>query len=510
VPFADFADANPNYITNLWKPFNNKGYVTKLCRHHLAQVGKNRRILSIPNPINQLRLVQAMEQHFKLIFSAAGVSPISASKPHLTYTQARAIWPLRNFQTIPAEKAKARAVARYIVTTDVARFFSSIYTHSIPWALHGKSASKANRGPGLVGNILDKILREMQDGQTMGIPIGPDTSHVIAEIILSSVDERACGDCKGFRWFDDYEISGLTKGACETALVRLERALFEYELEINAGKTMIRELPLPIEDDWVPILRDFKFRAGRDPQWKDLNSFFSAAFHHAARHSGKTVLRYAVRKLHGAKLHVSNWRHAQRLMAQAATHEPEVLPHVLGCLNYYERIGYTIDRELLSKLLETISIKYSERYVASEVAWAVWGFLQFGMVIPTHCVERALLLADDVVSLLLLDARRRGLIEKQRLLSSLGACIDARAFNNDHWLLAYEGVRKGWLRPPIAHCVSFKANPHVTALLESKVFFYDDKWLPDASARHIFGTPSWLLYQLPEVDEGLVEDVLQP
>lgn len=133
--FADFADANPNYIQRLWNPFPpDKGYWTKLVRHHLAEVGRNRRILSIPNPINQLRLVQALEIHFVQVFTAAGMSPISASKPHFQYSQPRAILPQRGFASISRLKAKARAVARYILKTDVTRFYPSIYTHSIAWA----------------------------------------------------------------------------------------------------------------------------------------------------------------------------------------------------------------------------------------------------------------------------------------------------------------------------------------------------------------------------------------
>lgn len=508
--FAHFAANNPTYIQNLWAPFANQPYITKLVRHHLAQAGKNRRILSIPNPINQLRLVQAIDQHFTQIFTAAGLSNISASKPHFNYSSPRAIWPQRNFETIPRAKAKARAVARYILKTDISRFFPSIYTHSIPWALHTKAVAKVNRGPALIGNVLDKILREMNDGQTVGIPIGPDTSLVIAELILGAVDSVACQNCSGFRWYDDYEISAATKGDCETQLVELERALLSYELELNASKTSITELPLPIEDQWVHVLREFSFRTSKTAQLKDLNQFFSLAFQYSEDGSRKSVLRYAVRKLHGAKVHVGNWEHVQRLIAQAASHEPEVLPHVLGCLNFYECTGYTIDRRLLEKLLSHICRKYAKRFVGSEVAWCIWGFLQFNIDIPQDCVSEAVKIEDDVVSLLLLDARRRGLVADKSSLSDLRLIVDGNAFEGDHWLLAYEGMKRGWIRPDPGNRAAFNANPHVQALRAADVNFYKRNWTVDATARHIYGTPGWLLYQLANVpDIDLVEDTVQ-
>lgn len=503
--FADFADAKPNYIQNLWSPFSpKKGYVTKLVRHHLAVVGRNRRVLSIPNPINQLRLVQALEMHFAQVFTAAWKSPISASKPHFQYSQARAIVPQQDFTGISRLKAKARAVARYILITDVTRFYPSIYTHSISWALHTKEVAKKNKGPNLAGNVLDKIIREAQDGQTIGIPIGPDTSLVIAEIILSAVDNDACGAGLGFRSYDDYELPGVTKGQCEQALVRLETALFEKELVGNVSKTEILELPMAIEDEWVAVLRKFEFGRTASAQLKDLNAFFSRAFEFAGRFAGKPVLRYAVAMMRSTPIHTANWQQVQRLMAQAATHEPEVLPWALACLNYYETESFPVDRELLQKLLEEVLRGYAARKLGSEVAWCIWGFLQFGIDIPANCVELAVALGDDVVSLILLDARRKGLINAKRALSHLGKVVDRRAFEEEHWLLAYEGIRKGWLRPRGSGVAAFRANAHVTDLLQSGVTFYDSRWTADATARHIFGTPPWLLYQLPseEDEEG--------
>ena len=46
--FAHFAVANPNYIRRLWNPFPPKrGYVTKLVRHHLAEVGRSGQLLAV-------------------------------------------------------------------------------------------------------------------------------------------------------------------------------------------------------------------------------------------------------------------------------------------------------------------------------------------------------------------------------------------------------------------------------------------------------------------------------
>ena len=91
------------------------------------------------------------------------------------------------------------------VKTDVSRYYGTIYTHIIPWIIHTKTVAKSKRkDTTLLGNLLDKNLREGNSGQTLGIPIGPDTSLVIAEIIGCTLDEMVQKKfktaIKGFRY----------------------------------------------------------------------------------------------------------------------------------------------------------------------------------------------------------------------------------------------------------------------------------------------------------------------
>lgn len=65
---------------------------------------------------------------------------------------------------------------RCLVKTDVKNFYPSIYTHSIPWALHGKKYirnAKRRYDYSFIGNKLDKLFQSANDQCTNGIPIGP-------------------------------------------------------------------------------------------------------------------------------------------------------------------------------------------------------------------------------------------------------------------------------------------------------------------------------------------------
>src|SRR5690606_16287800 len=92
----------------------------------------------------------------------------------------------------PLHRARVRANGRFLVKADIQRFFPSIYTHSLPWALMGKANAKqmlTNKTlKGTWQDQLDMFVRSTANNQTVGIPIGPDTSRLLAEVILSSVD----------------------------------------------------------------------------------------------------------------------------------------------------------------------------------------------------------------------------------------------------------------------------------------------------------------------------------
>lgn len=80
---------------------------------------------------------------------------------------------------------------KYIIQTDIKNFYPSVYTHSIAWAFETKAniRSSNNRFDNkLLGNRLDKLFQNANDGCTNGLPIGPVVSDLICEVILSAID----------------------------------------------------------------------------------------------------------------------------------------------------------------------------------------------------------------------------------------------------------------------------------------------------------------------------------
>lgn len=135
----------------------------------------------------------------------------------------------------------------YLFITDISDCYPSIYTHSIPWALHGEAFAKNhdNRGNEYLGNVIDKKIREMSFNQTNGIPQGSVLMDFIAEMVLGyadailSVKLKRAGilDYHIIRYRDDYRIFVNNQQDGENILKKLSDILRRLGLRLNVHKT---------------------------------------------------------------------------------------------------------------------------------------------------------------------------------------------------------------------------------------------------------------------------------
>ena len=125
------------------------------------------------------------------------------------------------------------AGAKFVVEADIAACFPSIYTHSIPWALHNKDeARKSSSLTKLAGNLLDKCTQNTHDRQTNGLLIGPHASNIISEIILTRIDIELQANKykKVMRYVDDYRYFADHYEEAELFVKELGLNLRAYEM----------------------------------------------------------------------------------------------------------------------------------------------------------------------------------------------------------------------------------------------------------------------------------------
>lgn len=450
--------------------FNDTKLRTRPCLHNFARVGSLRRRLGIPNPIAHYNLSKVIADNWGTLDQKIRLSQLSRSYP-LPNHAGRALPSVK--EDLIALRAHQRATARFLLKADITRFYHSIYTHSIAWAVHSKPTAKTNHGLGLLGNLLDFWIRNGQDGQTLGIPIGPDTSLVIAELILSAVDRalvQKVPKLRGFRFIDDYELTFSTRSNAEFALGYLQEVMSEFELALSAEKTSLIELPSTIEPEWTRDLRDYAMRPVGKGQATDIVGFFDRAYLLARLNPGKNVLAYAIGRLRSVVIAPTNWQLYQDLLFQAVLAEPGTIVPALRELQEYQQVGFSVDSVALTDVVN-IQVAYQAPIGhGSEVAWAMWAAIEFGVTLTKQAAESVSNMNDCVVALLVLDAQARGLVPVGLDTTGWQNAMTADELYGENWLLAYEANVKGWLPTASDHVAQ---DPNFGWLKSLNVEFYD-------------------------------------
>jgi hypothetical protein len=443
--FANYVNSNRG---NLPANFTNHNKTAKLLRHSIPRVGISRRRVSVPNPICFYDLCQTIENNWPAIRQQTSTSKLSKSYPKVGTAQGRAIVRYYMDRELTDFRIDLRSTSRYILVTDIAQFYPSLYTHSIPWAVHGKPFAKRNRSIAHFGNLLDKCVSNGQDGQTAGIPIGPDTSLVLAELVLSAFDNILVGllpNQRMFRYVDDFEIGCKSHSEAEEILALIQETLNEFELQINLLKTKILELPVPLNSPWVTQLRHFPFRDTLGGERSDLVTYFDAAFRLASENPDDHVLKYAIKRLGSIKINPKNWYLVENFLLQSVMVEPGVFLAALSELINQHKENYTINIDSLREVINFQIAAKSPLGQVNEVAWALWAAIFWNIEIDEDAAKALSNVKDSFVALLSLDADNSGLIPSGLDTTNWKQYMVQPELYGSQWLLAYEANLKGWL-----------------------------------------------------------------
>jgi len=143
---------------------------------------------------------------------------------------------------------------------DISKCFDSIYTHSISWALLNKEIVKDTLPDSdtTFAGMFDKLMQNLNYGETNGIIIGSEFSRIFAELILQQIDRIVYQelmkqgkihkrDYEVFRYVDDYFVFYNDEATIETihSLYKLE--LRKYKMYLNDSKAKLYEKPIITE-----------------------------------------------------------------------------------------------------------------------------------------------------------------------------------------------------------------------------------------------------------------------
>lgn len=271
-----------NRVLRDWEALNQQPPKTIPETWSIPRIGRQRRRLAIVNPVSQTLLSDEICKNWASIKRYLLSSKISLHIPDIVDYSERAI-PPPDFTAIDLRRQEVGARYSHMLVSDISRFYGTVYTHVVPWALHGKHWCKANMHSEpftrCAGNQIDVKVRKGQDNQTISIPIGPDTSRIISEIVAIGIEKSFLEASKlssgrVFRYVDDWFIGFDAAGEAEDAVSHLSSACNQFELELNAEKTRVIEPATPLSQLWPMELQSINVSRSKLRQARELTQYF--------------------------------------------------------------------------------------------------------------------------------------------------------------------------------------------------------------------------------------------
>ena len=413
------------------------------------------RTMGIPNPMQYERLCQTLrdnwpkiQQHFQSNTCGQDykISRIHIRKIHDKKTQKLKpqLFEMNydNWKTDGTPEndllMQGMTAAKYVIHADISTFFPGIYTHSLPWAFVGKGIAKADRKTTKWYNKIDSACQNIKNGETHGLLIGPHTSNLLSEIILTVIDKKLYDS--GFRFvrhIDDYDCYVENYEKAQLFLNALEHELRQFDLPLNYKKTRIEELPISSTKHWKHRLNSVQMVSQKGyTTYSEINRFIDVAIQLAEEEKDSAVLKYAIKVLAGNEKVSENGKASakKRLM-----HLAILYPYLLPLMEQYVFTPFEVAKEEIKAFSETLYIDSFRINNYEGVMYALYFGIRYGFEIRgLNCGE--MIRTGDCLCLLFawLYFKNKGgteLIALEQEAKTLSVAAMDR-----YWLFCYEAL----------------------------------------------------------------------
>lgn len=445
---------------------------SKLIEFSIAKGIYSRRKLEIPNPKQYLDLSNPIIDNWKILKSLFDISEFSSSKPVLfdavrTLRTKSKTW--NNFKFEVIQKSFGKKVE---LRLDILNFYPTIYTHSIPWSILGKTDAKKyfnlkntrkvyfdsilphDKKAKLyhLGDSLDTLIRNCNEKQSIGIPIGPDISFLLAELIGCRLDyeiKQSIADIphECVRYYDDYYFYFNTIGDADNVLKKVQKILYEFRLETNEFKVSINELPFKYVADWSVTLSNFRFSSANN---YELRNYFSQLFFllNENKPLSSWIINYGLQRFEYGNVIVKkdHFNMFLTFLLQILLFDSSNIDQIFKIILSYEYYLNVKRKEKICEVLEQIIVEHAVLNHSFEVSWSLWFLKSFKIKCKREVLTSVLNSNDSISKMIALDIIESKLFTGRKpALSNLSKLLDSKSLFNDDWLIAYETYRKNWL-----------------------------------------------------------------
>jgi hypothetical protein len=437
---AKYRDSLLGDFSNIPKSKNGKewyfSYYSSPSTIYFPQFGRHDRKHHIINPVNFFYISKELADCWIQIRKLLNASKLSASSLVFNWTAGRSLLKM-DFEQRNRRIANISVRNSMLLVSDIARFYHSIYTHALAWAIHTKPVAKKDHSLSLLGNRLDTLSRNAQDGQTIGIPVGPDTSRVLAELVGVAID-RDLKDAENLnsgdamRFVDDIVIGCPSREAGERLKSSLRRIVHSYELEINEQKTEIRGALGLNYSSWRHEIAAVLPGFGAKPDKLEL--YFDRVKFISNQNPGENVLRYALKISRAVFTFASEWKVIEDYLLLTYRVNSTTLPTIVEIIVNRNKEKGDIDKDKLLAFIHSNMPRLCEMDKHGELSWILFLASELSLQIRVKYLHPVFALANPVSALQVCHLASKSLVDKPIDRSYWNSFLTPEGLVSEMWL----------------------------------------------------------------------------
>ncbi|WP_108781440.1 RNA-directed DNA polymerase [Pontivivens insulae] len=413
---------------------------TEYVRYSGTKHDGSRRFFGTPNIVSYFHVSSFIWKNWGHFEANYALSSYSIGTPKIMDEGEERAIKVPSLSELSKRASKNLRYAPFVLKADIAQCFPSIYTHSIAWAAHGIEESKLDTNKDSSSNFfnaLDFFVRNGQRGNTRGVLVGPDAYRLIAEFVLSKIDDelsKVVGDMVvgAVRHVDDYYIGLRTEHEAQSVLSHLREVLATFELNLNDQKTKIHSSLDPINDLWAQRLRDhmnfFEFHLAHNRLERGITEAVTSA-----RDLGSdSPIKILFRSFDEVRVYNSpGWDFGEQNIQRIVQKHPHAIDYACLLVAKRKARGLAVDTEGWLAVAEIVVRRSLALNHHHEAIWLVWLLFVCDIPVPVPMVEELAKSKNAHIRALLAQAHVDGKLTRKPKLA-LGARLSSVDAN---WLV---------------------------------------------------------------------------
>jgi hypothetical protein len=306
------------------------------------------------------------------------------------------------------------------------------------------------------------------------LPVGPDTSRLIAEVVASGIDNELAQivqieDQDASRYIDDYTIAVASGQSGDSVIAAVRRAAAIFELELNNDKSEVQHTSKRFPTGWKQAA------LAHIPRNEKSNNSFLRFLYETGRlcneHPELNVEKFAFQNARSSFVNADEWGGLQSHLINAYRRNSTLISFLVEVLILREVEHSDLDKTKIRGFLERRLPELAQENRKGEIIWLLLLIIRLEIQVSSDRIAPLFRLENSMIALMVTYISHQGMTAGAIDYSIWNRHLNLQGLRSPMWLYAYESVRNG--TNPLTDRTFIEQDPFFSLLLNRNISFFD-------------------------------------